>query len=123
MQFLLDTSARFGEEGGYQTIGDVFKNGGPTFLVGILVVFAVLSIIWGVIELFHFCSYTLPQKINKKRHPAPAFTPVPVRIATADETDSSEDSEEIVAVIAAAIEAAKAEKPTGEFRVVSFRRK
>jgi hypothetical protein len=77
-----------------------------------------------VLELFHFFVSTLPDKRKKKQNPVAAFTPVPVAVKPSlpVETPITND-EEIVAVIAAAIAAAQTGKPSGEFRVVSFRRK
>lgn len=68
---LFSNTSQFGHDGGYQTIGDVFKNGGTYAIVGYLTVFAVLAIIWGVLELFHLVS-------NGKRSP-PVLSPQPSR--------------------------------------------
>ncbi len=123
---MLDASSRFGEDGGYQTIGEVLSGGFPVFLVGLLTVFSVLAIIWGVLEIFHFLAYTLPRKKkeakNKATITAHAESPVSNPPAPLEIPEQQQD-EEIVAVIAAAIAAAEAEKPAGQFRVVSFRKK
>ncbi len=127
MSFLLDAAtqfdpnAQFGAEGGYQTIGDVIKNGGQYFLLGMLAVFAVLGLIWIAIELFHrFCSIIPAKKAEEEVSTtvsAPAASRAPaVAPATTDDA-------EIVAVIIAAIAAAQADTPNGKFRVVSFRKK
>ncbi len=117
-----DTNAQFGEEGGYKTMAEVFKNGGQYFLLGMLAVFAVLGFIWVAIELFHrFCSAIPPKKTEDTDE-----VPVPVKaptVSAAPEPAATGTDEEIVAVIIAAIEAAKAETPNGKFRVVSFRKK
>ena len=118
---MLDYTSRFGEEGGYQTIGEALAGGFPVFLVGILTVFAVLAIIWGILEVFHYLACTLPSKRQEKANSAiqeevPAVPTEPV-------TEDNQNEEEIVAVIAAAIAAAQAETPSGQFRVVSFRKK
>ncbi len=125
MSFLLDATSRFGEEGGYMTIGEVFANGGKYFLLGILTVFAVLGIIWAFLEIFHrACGIAQKKTIveipetKAEATPAPVATQTPV-VTSVPETDDAE----IIAVIAAAIEAAKAETPNGQFRVVSFRKK
>ncbi len=120
---LFSYTSRFGDDGGYQTIGDVFKNGGSYAIVGLLTVFAVLAIIWGVLELFHFISHGKAKKKSKPVAPAitvaPASEPEPVASAPLPQTND----EEIVAVIAVAIAAAQSENPIGSFRVVSFKRK
>lgn len=120
---LFSDTSRFGDEGGYQTIGDVFKNSGSYAIVGLLTVFSVLAIIWGVLELFHLFSHG---KTKKKSNPVtPAITVAPASesapMTSAPATQSND--EEIVAVIAAAIAAAQNENPIGSFRVVSFKRK
>lgn len=117
---LFSDTSRFGSEGGYQTIGDVFKNGGSYAVVGLLTVFAVLAIIWGLLELFHLLSNRKPTRAAESETAEPA-TPVPAVSPSAPAADS--DDEEIVAVIAAAIAAAQNENPLGSFRVVSFQRK
>ena len=120
---LFSYTSRFGDEGGYQTIGDVFKNGGSYAIVGLLTVFSVLAIIWGVLELFHLISQGRTKKENAPVAPvvtvAPANEPAPITSVPV----SQSNNEEIVAVIAAAIAAAQNENPIGSFRVVSFKRK
>ena len=119
---LFNNTSQFGDDGGFQTVGDVFKNGGTYAIVGYLTVFAVLAIIWGVLELFHLASN---RKKKSADAPAPAVmtAPQPVeQVAPASVTPATND-DEIVAVIAAAIAAAQSENPIGSFRVVSFKRK
>ena len=114
-----DSNAQFGEAGGYQSVGDVFAQGLPMFLMGILTVFAVLCLLWFALEAFHkLCYHETPKRGAAKQaaNPTPPPTAAPAPEAPAEEL-------EIVAVIAAAIAAAQAEAPSGEFRVVSFRRK
>ena len=128
---LYSDTARFGKDGGFQTIGDVFKNGLPTALIGLLTVFAVLAIVWGVLELFHLISHgRKPKQTPPAQHSAiepPPSLPLekapPVTPEVATPATSTADDEEIIAVIAAAIAAAESEQPTGSFRVVSFKRK
>ena len=120
---LFSDTSRFGDEGGYQTVGDVFKNGGSYAIVGLLTVFAVLAIIWGVLELFHFISHGKAKKKSDSVAPtvtvAPASEPAPIVSAPASQLND----DEIIAVIAAAIATAQSENPIGSFRVVSFKRK
>ncbi len=124
MSFLLDinsTARPYSPEG--LTLGEVLSEGGKWFLLGIATVFAVLGLIWVAIELFHrFCS-AIPAKKTEEDAPA-ASIPAPIAIhAPAAPVAPATDDAEIVAVIIAAIEAAKAETPNGKFRVVSFRKK
>ncbi len=93
--------------------------------LGLLAVFAVLAILWGVLALFKVIMYDMPQKKAKaepKEEPAVAFEPVaPVPVI-------AQNDDETVAVIMAAISAyiaadpALAEEYAGGFRVVSFKR-
>ncbi len=103
-----------------------FVEGGlPTAILGILTVFAVLTILWGSLEIFKYVFYTLPkmrEAAKKEENEAPASVPAP---ALATEQSYADDGA-IVAAIIAAITAARAEEgiPTANgFRVVSFRKK
>jgi len=111
MDFLLkaDSSSSFGE---------TLAFGGEVVLVGILVVFAVLGLIWACLTIFKIAFYDLPSKRSSSAVKQAAtqdedFTPVTV----------ASNDDEIVAVIAAAIAAAESEAVGTKFRVVSFRRK
>ena len=99
-----------------ESVSDKFAYGGQMLLIGMSVVFAVLLILWGALELFHLIVTKLPAAIEKKRKKANAAEVQPAA-AVPDEDDS-----ELVAVFAAAIAAASEENPAGSFRVVSFRR-
>ena len=98
-----------------ESVGEKFAYGGQMLLIGMSVVFSVLLILWGALELFHVVVTKLPAAIEKKREKKTA--PAHEIAVTGDE-----DDEEVVAVIAAAIAAASEENPAGSFRVVSFRR-
>ena len=119
---LLDASFTipFGEEGGFQTVGDVFANGGLVFILGMLTVFAVLAILWGCLEVFH---RVVHGAVKEKKAPAPKVVFSEPTVTAPAVTASTSNNDEIVAVIAAAVAAAQAEAPTGKFRVVSFRKK
>lgn len=124
---LFSNTSRFGQDGGYQSIGDVLKNGGSYAIVGLLTVFSVLAIIWGLLELFHIvCHGRKPKKKNNVPTPDSPAAPSPAAVTdeqTASVSLQNQEDEEIVAVIAAAIAAAQSEHPLGSFRVVSFKRK
>ena len=84
-------------------------------LIGLIIVFGVLAIIWGVLAISKFF-FTRGEKKPKKEEapavPAEAVSAVP-------ETDDGE----IVAAIIAAISVQRADEgKTGGFRVVSFKR-
>ena len=98
-----------------ESAADKFSYGGQMLLIGMSVVFAVLLLLWGALELFHLVVSTIEKKRTKAPAPKPATVP-------AVETAASDDESELVAVMAAAIAAASEENPEGSFRVVSFRR-
>ena len=120
---LFSNTSQFGHDGGYQTIGDVFKNGGTYAIVGYLTVFAVLAIIWGVLELFHLVSNGKKKSAGVEPPAVTSPAPQPAEEATVTPSAPVTNDDEIVAVIAAAIATAQSENPIGSFRVVSFKRK
>ena len=98
-------------------------------IVGMLMVFAVLTLLWGVLAISRYFFYEIPKRRkesktevaeNKLEHIAPATPePEPAPVAAAPAADDAA----LVAAITAAIAAALAEDGyTGGFRVVSFRR-
>lgn len=99
-------------------LGDKLLLGGQVSLLGMGTVFAVLAILWGLVELMHLLltGVTGGKKKKKAEAPveAPAAAPAPVVSAPADDL-------EIVAAITAAIAAASGSSPSS-FRVVSFKR-
>ncbi|MBR6053598.1 MAG: OadG family protein [Clostridia bacterium] len=99
-----------------ESAGDKFAYGGQMLLIGMSVVFSVLLLLWGALELFHLIVTKLPAALEKKRNKETAYPTEPILDA------AIEDDDETVAVIAAAIAAAGEENPSGSFRVVSFRR-
>jgi Na+-transporting methylmalonyl-CoA/oxaloacetate decarboxylase gamma subunit len=100
-------------------------------IVGIGMVFVVLALLWGVLELSRVIFYDMPRRrreeeieaAHSKAAPAPvAPTPAP---APAPAAAPAQNNDVLIAVITAAISAAMAEEgsvPAGGFRVVSFRR-
>ncbi len=103
-----------------------FVEGGlPTAILGIVTVFAVLSILWGFLEIFRYVFYTLPEK-NKKAKTGNAETVNEPSLPEAESEYTDTDNGEIVAAIIAAVTAAREEDSTVSpkgFRVVSFRKR
>ena len=94
------------------TLSEKFGTVFSTAVIGYIVVFAVLAIIWGILEIF---GKVFNRKTDKAvTLPAPETDAIPV--AEAD------NMEEIVAAITAAI-SMYSDKPASSFRVVSFRKK
>lgn len=113
------------------TIGETFGEragvAGSVTLLGMVAIFAVLTILWGVIELLHRVLNRGKQTdAPKPAEPAPA--PVrsekpAVKAAPAVKKTEKKEDGELIAVLTAAVAAAMAEEGyTGGFRVVSFRR-
>ena len=97
-----------------------------TFLLGMLTVFAVLSILWGCLEVFRYFFYTVPERNKAQAADQSVETPAVESVA---EPIVQNDDGEIVAAIIAAITAMRDEEaaesgvaPTA-FRVVSFRKR
>lgn len=93
---------------------DTLAFGGQIVVIGMATIFAVLTLLMFALKLFEL----IFSKNTKEKESSTAVA--------APETETLEyvdDSEQIVAVIAAAIAAAEAEHPTLKFKVVSFRRK
>lgn len=90
--------------------------GGQVSLLGMGTVFAVLAILWGLVELMHLLLHGIQPGKKKKEEPAPVAAPAPVVPAA-----PKNDELEIVAAITAAIAAASGASPSS-FRVVSFKR-
>ena len=93
------------------TFGEKMLIGGQVTLLGIGTVFAVLALLWGLVELLHLL--LAPKKAKAVPKPSPeAEVPTPT---------TETDDREIVAAITAAIAAATGRAPSS-FRVVSFKR-
>lgn len=94
------------------TLSEKFGTVLSTAVVGYLVVFIVLAIIWGILEIFGKVFNKKTDKAVSLPAPEPDATPV----AEADNTG------ETVAAIIAAI-SMYSDRPASSFRVVSFRKK
>ena len=90
---------------------DAIGSGVQMLILGMLMVFSVLGVIFLALQAFHFACNLFMKKADKKEVAEPA----PVAVVQTND-------EEIVAVIAAAIAAAENDTPNARFRVVSFKR-
>ena len=101
------------------TMGQKLENILTTAVGGFVLVFAILALIWGLLELF---SVLFTKKKTEKPQNEPAPEIQPEIVAPAEE---SADETELVAVITAAITAYRSAEgaPSAGFRVVSFRKK
>lgn len=106
-------------------LGERLLYGLQVLVIGIVTVFVVLALLWGVMALFKVFFYNVP---NKKKNAAgtanitkvenvPAAEDIPLAASASDDT-------QLIAVITAAIAAYNASSGNGclPFRVVSYRR-
>lgn len=98
-------------------IGTALGFGLTVLLIGIVTVFAVLSLLWLFIYLFRLCFHNLLAKRSAKKTAA-----APVNYVESAKDEPNTDEGEIIAVIAAAIAMAESECEGTRFRVVSFKR-
>ncbi len=108
---------------------------GQTLLLGMVMIFSVLTILWGVLSIFKliFAGKTpkapkAPKQTNKQGKekesiPDDVMTAVIAASIQAYEEDQARNDTALVAVLTAAVAAYRAaEGSDGEFRVVSFKR-
>ena len=109
--------------------GERASTAGTVTLMGMVTIFAVLAILWAMIEIMHSVLHQGEKKEKEPRQKkaTPAAAPkqddAAIAAAIAAALAASEDDGAVVAAITAAITAARAENgETGAFRVVSFKR-
>ena len=100
-----------------ETLGERAFTALKVSLIGMVIVFAALSIIWAAIEIMHAIVAAATKK--KSQQAAPAEESADVALEAPEE--SGEDEAAVVAAITAAI-SVMLEEPVGSFRVVSFKR-
>ena len=98
-------------------LGDALIFGGAILLIGMLAIFAVLTLLWLCLIVFKILMHSTAKGKDKavELSSTPETVIAPVVKASAES--------EIVAVIAAAIAMAESESDGIKFRVVSFKRK
>ncbi len=107
-------------------MGRFLEKGLSTAILGMVTVFAVLSLLWGCLEIFKYVFYTLPERKKNAQNASPEAQ---VSESAASEPEptvyETEDDGELVAAIMAAVSAYRAEEgaPAMGFRVVSFRKR
>lgn len=97
------------------------KEAGIVTLLGMVAVFVVLALLWGIIEILHrlLSGTEKPSGQTETEKVAPAAPEASAVQPVAQETDDGA----LIAAITAAISASLAEQGyTGGFRVVSFKR-
>lgn len=97
--------------------GERASTAGIVSLQGMVTIFVVLALLWGVVEILHRC---FSPKTEKKAKVSEALQEVAPATSVAE---TSSDDGTLIAVITAAVAASmKADGYTGGFRVVSFKR-
>ena len=121
--FMLDAAAGI-RQVPYETVSDKLAVGTEVTLRGIGTVFAVLILIWFLVELLHLIlgEKSKPAKKEVKIDTAPQIITQPVIEETPVSAPApSANDYELIAVITAAVAAASGSSPNS-FRVVSFKR-
>lgn len=111
--------------GALSTLTERLGEGAVVLVQGLLTVFSVLAILWGVLALFKVFFYDIPER-KKKKNEEKSDVAVPIAPAdtSVDVSAPVEDEGAIVAAITAALSEYFAESGeySGGFRVVSFRK-
>lgn len=128
-QFLeINTNAPF------ESVSDALAYGLPLSLLGLLIVFAVLALLWAILALFKVFFYgastgkkksELPAKKADVHESTNQHVVAPESVTAPATVVSAGTDEELVAVISAAIAAYRSAcgEAVGSFRVVSFKRR
>ena len=96
--------------------------GGKVALIGMAIVFAVLILLWVILELFGYISKKITNK-SKKTDETFVGDGVPgVPHVSNENAEFEETKEELIAVITAAV-AMSMQKPVSGFRVVFFKQR
>lgn len=120
-EFLLDSASAI-RQVPYETVGDKLAVGAEVTLRGMGTVFAVLVMIWMLVEVLHLILGDKKKKQKKavviESITTPTVSPSVNEVTT---TESQAPDYELIAVISAAVAAASGASPSS-FRVVSFKR-
>lgn len=99
---------------------DTILSGGVVSVIGLGTVFAVLAILWGVLELMRVIFAPKTESAPKEESaPTPTPAPAPVVSEPAKAADAADD-EELIAVLTAAI-AASLNTSTYKLNIKSYR--
>ena len=119
---MMNTSLMYALRVSGRTFAEDAKEAGTVTLLGMVAIFAVLALLWFLIELLH---RSLTKSESSDQPKAQDILPEKTVAMPVAETasEASSDDGALVAAITAAISAAMAEDGyTGGFRVVSFKR-
>lgn len=125
---MLNSNLFFALRASGRTLAEDAKEAGTVTLLGMVAIFAVLALLWLVIEILHRALSEKKEMPEKETAPVlkqSVPTPVETVLAESDGASDSatEDDGALIAVITAAVSAAMADEGyTGGFRVVSFKR-
>ena len=109
-----------------RSLAENAKEAGTVTLLGMVAIFAVLSLLWLVIEILHraLSKEQAPKNEPSSERQEEPTSPAPVQTVTAEPIPAVAAADgALIAAITAAVSAAMAEDGyTGGFRVVSFKR-
>lgn len=107
----------------FTSFGEALSYSLGSALFGIAVVFGILALLWGILEVFRIVFYTIPNsKANKAKQQTPKEEPVVQTPPVQTQAEMSND--ELIAVITAAVSAYRsAQGVTSGFKVVSFKKR
>lgn len=100
-----------------ETLGERAMTALKDSILGMVVIFAALGIIWAAIEIMHAIVAAVTKKKSKQSAPAEEAAPAVPEVTE----DEGEDEAAVVAAITAAL-SVMLDQPVGSFRVVSFKR-
>ena len=90
-------------------------------MLGMGTVFAILALLWGLVELLHVLLKPFSDKKNNAFNPPSVVAPAPAVAPHIKDNEKPNGDTELIAAITAAVEAYRgADAPA--FRVVSFKR-
>lgn len=83
------------------SLGDKLSIGGQVTLLGMGTVFAILALLWGLVELLHVILKPFAEKKTGTFNPPPVVAPAPAVSPAAKNTEKRSDDLELTAVITA----------------------
>lgn len=106
-------------------LGERLAEGFEVFILGILMVFAVLALLWGVLAIFKVVFYDIPEKRKKAKanETKTEMAPAPAAVAAPAPVPAQDDGAIVAAITAALSEYfSQSGEYKGGFRVVSFKK-
>ena len=103
------------------SLAEKLGEGFVIFIIGILVVFSILMILWALLAVFKVIFYTIPNKKKQKSSQKPKKAPEQKPVQNVTPVAEEDDDTEIVAVITAAVASMLGKSESG-FKIKSIKR-